>query len=322
MSKLHIIHTSTTTDTIKENSGSLANTFDAEAMQKELDVQVRVTQQFSTVAPTLVADYAINQATKLREEGNEEEASKWDEGGAYRVGLHTIVGGLSGDVSGALGAGASALAIPAIGDIINHADIPDTLKAPLIELAGTAIGGVAGSIGGDGMAGAYTGNAQTVNNYLSYHQKAQRNRQLKTCNGDPECIKPIVEYWDKIDEEQWFLVFLGGEIGTAVVGGAEALPDMWDNTPWYALGPLIHASIPLALPAVDIGGTYIYMNPDKVLWGYGAVEVANDIFNESMPPSTPVGSAWNIGKGIYDNREVIEDTILNSFNVENNSSRK
>ncbi|MFA5502756.1 MAG: hypothetical protein WC253_08985, partial [Sulfurovaceae bacterium] len=58
------------TDTIKENSGSLTNTFDAGAVQKELDVQVRVTQTFDTNRQEVKDEIYANIKDK------EDEASK------------------------------------------------------------------------------------------------------------------------------------------------------------------------------------------------------------------------------------------------------
>ena len=63
MDNLSGIHTATTTDTIKENSGSLTNTFDAAAVQKELGVQTRVTQEFNENA-TNIANALIASKTK------------------------------------------------------------------------------------------------------------------------------------------------------------------------------------------------------------------------------------------------------------------
>jgi len=47
-------------------------------------------QSFTQYSPKAVADYASAKANELRKEGNTEEAAKWDEGGVYRVALHTV----------------------------------------------------------------------------------------------------------------------------------------------------------------------------------------------------------------------------------------
>ncbi|RUS67271.1 tRNA nuclease CdiA [Saezia sanguinis] len=64
-------------------------------------------------------------ATELRTQA-QEMYGNWKEGGAYRVLAHTIVGGLSGDWSGAAGAGSSALIAGQLDDLT--ADLPPGVK--------------------------------------------------------------------------------------------------------------------------------------------------------------------------------------------------
>ena len=65
--------------------------------------------------PKAVASYAAGQGNDLREQARTEtdadkkaalraEAAKWDEGGIYRIALHTAAGALGGGASGAAGA--------------------------------------------------------------------------------------------------------------------------------------------------------------------------------------------------------------------------
>lgn len=63
--------------------------FDKDKVQKEINLQMDVTKKFGENAPKAVADYASSQAMKLRAQGNETEAKKWDEGGAYYIAMHT-----------------------------------------------------------------------------------------------------------------------------------------------------------------------------------------------------------------------------------------
>ena len=101
-----------------------------------------------------------------------QDYENWKEGGAYRVAAHGAVGALSGNLQGALGAAASAAAVPEISDAVNDIGLPDPLRKSLIALAGTAVGAVAG-----GDAGAAAGFNQTTNNYLK-HEEAFRMRAL------------------------------------------------------------------------------------------------------------------------------------------------
>jgi filamentous hemagglutinin len=156
------------TDTTNANQ-KINQIFDAAKVTGEVEATAQIMQSFTQYAPKAVADYSSAKASELRKEGKEEEAKKWDEGGAYRVAAHTIVGGLAGDIAGALGAGVSAQTVPAIGEMINSTDLPSEVKQTLVALAGTAIGAAAGATTGDGgaLTGGATGYAQTVNNYLN-----------------------------------------------------------------------------------------------------------------------------------------------------------
>ncbi|MCT9978147.1 hemagglutinin repeat-containing protein, partial [Acinetobacter sp. I-MWF] len=112
------ILTSVTTDTARENSGVLKNNFDKDKVQSEINLQMDVTKRFGENAPKAVADYAQQQAFKQRLLGNEAEAKKWDEGGVYRVAMHTAIGALStGTVEGALTTTGIAAAAPTLNQI-------------------------------------------------------------------------------------------------------------------------------------------------------------------------------------------------------------
>ena len=102
--------------------------FDKEKVQKEIDLQVQVTKKFGENAPKAVADYASRQAMKLRAQDQEVEAKKWDEGGVYRIAMHTALGALgTGTIEGALTTGGVASVAP----IINQFE--DNVMNALIE---------------------------------------------------------------------------------------------------------------------------------------------------------------------------------------------
>ena len=134
-------------------------------MQKEIDAQTKITQAFGREAPKAVADYAQRQVDELRKVRNYTEAEKWDEGGAYRIALHTVLGGLSGGLQGALGAGSVAGVAPLLDQlqdniltVLKDAGVGDTVAKAAAQLIaqGTAagVGGVAsgGSVTGAGSA--------------------------------------------------------------------------------------------------------------------------------------------------------------------------
>ena len=123
------IATSTTTDQVQANSGAIANNFDKDAVQSEIDLQVKVTQQFDTTrqqAKTIVNTKidGLNKTLKEAEDAlkvNPDDAvaqqkykdaqasiSNWQIGGSI---VDSIASGLSGPSStGAAGILANAAA--------------------------------------------------------------------------------------------------------------------------------------------------------------------------------------------------------------------
>lgn len=101
----------------------IAQIFDKDEVKKDTNAQVEITKEFGRLAPKAVADYAQTRQKALQEQANNEtdpdkkqalqnEAGRWAEGGAYRVAMHTVLGGLAGGVNGAAGAGTIAAGAP------------------------------------------------------------------------------------------------------------------------------------------------------------------------------------------------------------------
>jgi filamentous hemagglutinin len=113
---------------VTETAGAnaLTRTWNGQQLQQDVRTQAQVMQSFSQVAPKAVADFAQGRINSLNEQARmaseagdtaraqelKDEAGKWAEGGIYRVAAHAAVGGLSGGVDGALGAGVAAQAAP------------------------------------------------------------------------------------------------------------------------------------------------------------------------------------------------------------------
>lgn len=141
-------------------ASTLTPIFDKEQVQRELNAQIQITQAFSQVAPKAVGDYASNKFNELKNT-SPEEAKKWDEGGVYRIALHTALGGLlTGDISGATGAGVIAGSADLlnglqskVSEALQNAGLAEqganTISQALAELTslgiGSAIGGTAGA---------------------------------------------------------------------------------------------------------------------------------------------------------------------------------
>jgi filamentous hemagglutinin len=165
-------------------AGTLTPIFDKEQVQRELNAQIQITQAFSQVAPKAVGDYATNKFNELKNT-NPEEAAKWDEGGIYRIALHTALGGLlTGDLSGAAGAGVVASAAPLLNDLqskvteaLQNAGLGEqganTISQALAELTSLGIGSAIG-----GTAGASTALVVDTNNRQLHETEIQRAKDL------------------------------------------------------------------------------------------------------------------------------------------------
>jgi hypothetical protein len=141
---------------------------------------------YSQVVPKVIGDYSTNKQKELESQANNEtdptkkaelqaEANKWAEGGIYRVGLHTIAGGLVGDIGGALGAATVASSAPLLESFQNSttqalidagmsADSAASVASGLASITAAGMGALAGSTMGEagmlnGAATAYTTDA-------------------------------------------------------------------------------------------------------------------------------------------------------------------
>jgi filamentous hemagglutinin len=150
---------------------ALAPIFDAQRIQAEVNAQTQITSAFGRLAVPAAAQLADARALELRRQGNEAEARQWDEGGAYRVGLYSGLGLISGGAAGAAGAAATASVIPSVGEEIAALNLPEPVRQGLTDLMGLGLGALAG-----GSEGAATGLTQTALNYVSHSPYAEVRR--------------------------------------------------------------------------------------------------------------------------------------------------
>ena len=195
--------------TDKDTSNALQKAWDANKLQEKVQAGAQIVQSFGQQASKAVGDYAGYKEDALIEQAENEkdlvkqqalydEAEKWGEGGAYRVALHAAVGGLTGNVEGALGAGVSAYAVPKIAEDIKGMDIPDGLKQTLIAAAGTTIGATVG-----GASGATAAANQTINNFLTHDEEMKRYKAKKECSNDPgSAACGIAKQLDELDKKR------------------------------------------------------------------------------------------------------------------------
>jgi len=143
-----------------------------------------------------VGDYAATKLAEAKKNNDQAGIDAWKEGGSARVALHTAVGGLTGGVQGAVGAGTSQAVIDQVGQALKETNLPTELKQALVLAAGTAVGAAAS---GGSVAGGATAFNATANNYLTHAQLQSKQQQLAACK-DNDCRKNVTNTWDKVSQ--------------------------------------------------------------------------------------------------------------------------
>lgn len=175
-----------------DKEAGIQKIFDQQKVQKEIAAQTQITQMFGQMAPKAAAEFAKTQADNLRKQGNEEEAKKWDEGGAYRIALHAAVGGLAGGTSGALGAGTTAATAPLLNELqeniaknLKEAGVNESVAKVAGQLiSGATAAGIGSLASGGSTAGAAMGlNVDANNRQLHPDQVALVRQKAKQLDG-------------------------------------------------------------------------------------------------------------------------------------------
>jgi len=153
---------------------------------REVQAQIQITAAFSREATTAAATYADKQAIAARQANNEEEARKWDEGGVYRVALHSAIGLLTGNLSGGAGSLLSATALPEIGEMIAGMGLPEAVRVALTQVAGLALGAATGTVAGAASSFNTAQNYVSHSPFASVRQDVSREnaRLLRECGRD------------------------------------------------------------------------------------------------------------------------------------------
>ena len=177
----------------------ISKIFDASSVKADVQSQVAISAEFGKQASKAIGDYAD---IKLRDAitlGDQSSVDNWKEGGAARLSLHALVGGLTGNLSGAAGAVASQSFVPIVGNALNAVDIPIEVKQAIVLAAGTAVGSAVG-----GTSGAASSYNVTSNNYLTHAEDMQRNalRKAKNTNNCDKTCEEDLTLLDAIDESR------------------------------------------------------------------------------------------------------------------------
>ncbi len=162
-----------TTARTGDKSTSIAPIFNKDQVQKDVAAQVAITSEFGKQASKAVGDYAATKLAEAKKNNDQAGIDAWKEGGTSRVALHAVVGGLTGGVQGAVGAGTSQAVIDQVGQVLKETNLPTELKQALVLAAGTAVGAAAS---GGSVAGGATAFNATANNYLTTVDLSKANR--------------------------------------------------------------------------------------------------------------------------------------------------
>ncbi|WP_395026499.1 hemagglutinin repeat-containing protein, partial [Comamonas odontotermitis] len=161
--------------------------FDKDRVSDNVNAGITVTSEFGSNASKFIGDQAGRKADALRQEAEQEtdparkqeleaEAAKWDEGGAYRVIAHAVVGGLTGGAGGAAGAAASQAVLPQADKILTDLGMEGAGKDAVLLVLGVGTGAAAG-----GTSGAMAGGNATANNFLTHQQAGKLNKEIAQC---------------------------------------------------------------------------------------------------------------------------------------------
>ena len=227
-----------------DKSTSIAPIFDKEKTQKEVAAQVAITQEFGKQASKLGGTEADKQrealkaqAKQAQDSGNTEqaqtllaEAAKWDEGGEYRVAMHTVIGGLTGGTSGAVGAGAGSAAAPALNELqsqlqqgLQKAGLGESASKVIASLAsGATAAGIGAAASGGTTAGAATAFNADMNNRQLHPDEKKKIAELAKTTGLSEdkltraacyAVKCWAEYPEGSKEREANFVSVGETFG-------------------------------------------------------------------------------------------------------------
>lgn len=219
-------------DTTHANDGALANTFDAQKVSDDLAIQSQTAQVGMQVAGDVGkylqdkanlevrdAEQRLADAKNARDKDAEAAAQAdldsatlqqalWKDGGAGRVGLHLIVGGLGAGMGG--GSVLGALGGTLAGDMANAAvssALDDTLGGKIL---GNIVSGVAGAVVGgllDGASGAISGANGAMGADLYNRQLHPDERKLISDKAhemaleqakNPDDVAKIEAYWTNV----------------------------------------------------------------------------------------------------------------------------
>ena len=190
--------------------------FDAGKVQREINAQVAITQAFGQQAVPAWGSYANDKFAAAVKAGDEQAIKCWGPDGACRAGGHMLIGGLTGGVGGALGAGVSSVAAPHVQGFLIAQGIPLAAAQALTQLSaigmGATVGGVTGTAAGFNES---SGNAVLAIPWLVESIIVGGPLAARACLASPACQKAL---------------YLGGATVFAAVAAIATPPLASNNT--------------------------------------------------------------------------------------------
>lgn len=169
--------------------------FDRDAVRNDVNAQVAITTEFGKQAGKAVGDYAQQKLNEALASGDQAEIDKWKEGGSARLGLHAVVGALTGSLRGALGVASSQAVVPVLGDQLKGLDIPIEVKQALLQVAGAVVGTATG-----GMAGTASGLNATATNYLTHTELKTQKEMKDLCKAGNSSACDMAKLYDALSQ--------------------------------------------------------------------------------------------------------------------------
>jgi hypothetical protein len=228
---------------------SLTSIFNKDQVKQDVAAQVAITSEFGKQASKAVGDYAGKTLTDLKQQASNEsdptkkaallaDAAKWEEGGASRVALHTVVGGLTGGVQGAVGAGTASAAAPSIDELqgklqdgLKSAGLGDSAAKTIASLvSGATAAGIGAAASGGSTAGAATAFNADMNNRQLHPTEIQKAKELAAKSGGKYTQAQIEEQMRLMGNDQFkespntMSALVGGQAVRASVNADPGMP--------------------------------------------------------------------------------------------------
>ncbi|MBB3197190.1 polymorphic toxin-type HINT domain-containing protein, partial [Roseateles terrae] len=362
-------------------AGTLAQGWDGQKLAQQAKVNAQIVAEFGAQAAKEVGDYAASRTKTfelaqiqkqsldealLKENLSDSERASlrqqlsavervvsaeqsnydaWREGGSARVALHTLIGGLTGDLAGALGAAGSAIAAPALdsfqksvkdqlvaaGMESESKDKQPTLADGLSKLAAGLLSGAGGSFAG-WAGGAAALNQDMNNRQLHPSEEAwikSKAKEFAEANkiSEEEAKRQLTQQALKEIDFGWRSVLSDGDNAAAKSFLATAKStfenDLGTQQQLFTVSGTQLTRMEMFMPEADLDFYKRYAQPGVTRdWKTGfrkeSIDLAKDKANEVVEGSKAVGKAFvddpvstsvNLAKGIVGALTELPSTI-------------